>query len=174
MENGPHVTEEPDTAARNSVTESTPERNSVTESESKRKKPQVDSQNENIDALIECVMKHTGFSQGKPVAAFTIYKCLIHWKSFESEKTSVYDRLIQMIGSAIKDQDNNDHMAYWLPNTSTLLFLIQKSLKPDGTSSVRKPPPPTSLFGRMTMVAIFNLFLLSFQMWQNGWVVQVG
>lgn len=47
-------------------------------------------------------MNNIGFSNGKPVAAFTIYKCLLHWKSFEAEKTSVFDRLIQMIGSAIE------------------------------------------------------------------------
>ena len=57
---------------------------------------------ENVDALINCVSKNIGFSQGKPVAAFTIYKCLLHWKSFEAERTSVFDRLIQMIGSAIE------------------------------------------------------------------------
>lgn len=51
---------------------------------------------------MECLIKDVGFSQGKPVAAFTIYKCLLHWKSFEAEKTSVFDRLIQMIGSAIE------------------------------------------------------------------------
>ncbi|GKB65026.1 myosin-6-like protein [Tanacetum coccineum] len=106
---------------------------------------------ENVDALIECVMKDIGFSQGKPIAAFTIYKCLLHWKSFEAERTSVFDRLIQMIGSAIEDQDNNEHMAYWLSNASTLLFLLQRSIKSDGPSSVRKAPTPTSLFGRMTM-----------------------
>ena len=57
---------------------------------------------ENVDALVSCVMNNIGFSNGKPVAAFTIYKCLLHWKSFEAEKTSVFDRLIQMIGSAIE------------------------------------------------------------------------
>lgn len=54
---------------------------------------------------MECVMNDVGFSQGKPVAAFTIYKCLLHWKSFEAERTSVFDRLIQMIGSAIEVLD---------------------------------------------------------------------
>lgn len=57
---------------------------------------------EDVDALIDCVMKDVGFSQGKPVAAFTIYKCLLQWKSFEAERTSVFDRLIQMFGSAIE------------------------------------------------------------------------
>jgi len=57
---------------------------------------------ESVDALINCVVQNLGFSQGKPVAAFTIYRCLLNWKSFESEKTNVFDRLIQMIGSAIE------------------------------------------------------------------------
>ncbi|KAK4418459.1 Myosin-6 [Sesamum alatum] len=122
--------------------------------DSKPRRPPTDRQHEDVDALMESVMKDVGFSQGKPIAAFTIYKCLLHWKSFEAERTSVFDRLIQMIGSAIENQDNNDHMAYWLSNTSTLLFLLQKSMKPAGAAGatpVRKPPPPTSLFGRMTM-----------------------
>ncbi|KAG8370850.1 hypothetical protein BUALT_Bualt13G0026200 [Buddleja alternifolia] len=119
--------------------------------DSKPRRPPTDRQHEDVDALMECVMKDVGFSQGKPVAAFTIYKCLLNWKSFEAERTSVFDRLIQMVGSAIEDQESNDHMAYWLSNTSTLLFLLQKSLKPAGTTPARKPQPPTSLFGRMTM-----------------------
>lgn len=57
---------------------------------------------ENVDALIDCVGKNLGYCAGKPIAAFTIYKCLLHWKSFEAEKTSVFDRLIQLIGSAIE------------------------------------------------------------------------
>lgn len=57
---------------------------------------------ENIDALIKCVAQDLGFSHERPVAAVTIYKCLLQWKSFEAERTSVFDRLIQMIGSAIE------------------------------------------------------------------------
>lgn len=43
-----------------------------------------------------------GYSEGKPVGAYTIYKCLLHWRSFEADKTSVFDRLIQVVGSAIE------------------------------------------------------------------------
>ncbi|KAM0949717.1 putative myosin ATPase [Dioscorea sansibarensis] len=113
----------------------------------------VERQHENVDALINCVVRNIGFSNKKPVAALTIYKCLLNWKSFESEKTSVFDRLIQMIGYAIENEESSDHLAYWLSNSSALLFLLQKSLKPTGTGGAiprRKPPPPTSLFGRMT------------------------
>ncbi|KAB1219396.1 Myosin-14 [Morella rubra] len=114
------------------------------------RRSQIERQHESVDAFITCVAQDLGFSEGKPVGAFTIYKCLLHWKSFEAEKTSVFDRLIQLIGSAIENQDNNDHMAYWLTNTSTLLFLLQQSLKTNIGTAVQKPPTPTSLFGRMT------------------------
>ncbi|XP_062149505.1 myosin-6-like isoform X2 [Alnus glutinosa] len=143
MENGHH---EPQSA--------TPVKKFGTESDSKFRRSLVERQHENVDALISCVMKNIGFSHGKPVAAFTIYKCLLHWKSFEAERTSVFDRLIQMIGSAIENQDDNNDMAYWLSNTSTLLFLLQRSLKGAGSSGAtqhRKPPAPTSIFGRMAM-----------------------
>ncbi|KAI4326405.1 hypothetical protein MLD38_031725 [Melastoma candidum] len=133
MENGHVIVEESDTN---------------TGSPSKMSDPDSDGKL-NFDALINCVAKNIGFSQGKPVAAFTIYKCLLHWKSFEADKTSMFDRLIQLIGSEIENEDDNNHMAYWLSNTSTLLFLLQRSLK-SGASN-RKPPQPTSLFGRMTM-----------------------
>jgi myosin-5 len=132
----------------------TPTKKGDTEFESNTKKSLIERQHENVDALINCVMKNIGFSNGKPVAAFTIYRCLLYWKSFEAEKTSVFDRLIQMIGTAIENEDNNEHMAYWLSTTSNLLFLLQKSLKATGgpgATSNRKPPAATSLFGRMTM-----------------------
>uniref|UniRef100_A0A5B6YSU4 Putative Myosin 2 isoform 2 n=1 Tax=Davidia involucrata TaxID=16924 RepID=A0A5B6YSU4_DAVIN len=151
LENGHHVNEE---IRVNEPQIATPVKNFGTESDSKFRRSLIDRQHENVDALINCVMNDVGFSQGKPVAAFTIYKCLLHWKSFEAERTSVFDRLIQMIGSAIENQDNNDHMAYWLSNISALLFLLQRSLKAAGSAGAtphRKPTPPTSLFGRMTM-----------------------
>ncbi|XP_050372273.1 myosin-6-like isoform X2 [Argentina anserina] len=109
------------------------------------RRSQIERQHESVDALMKCVTSDDlGFSEGKPVAAITIYKCLVHWKSFEAEKTSVFDRLIQIIGSAIEDQDNRTHMAYWLSNTSILLYLLQRSFR-----TSKKPPIPTSFFGRM-------------------------
>uniref|UniRef100_A0A2P2MTY1 Myosin XI n=1 Tax=Rhizophora mucronata TaxID=61149 RepID=A0A2P2MTY1_RHIMU len=73
-----------------------------TESDGEFRRSHIEHQHENVNTLINCVMNNVGFSQGKPIAAFTIYKCLLHWKSFEAERTSVFDRLIQMIGSAIE------------------------------------------------------------------------
>ncbi|XLR05925.1 hypothetical protein S83_072123 [Arachis hypogaea] len=102
---------------------------------------------ESIETLFKFIQKDLGFSEGKPVAAFTLYNCLLHWKCFEAEKTSIFDRLIQLIGSAIEDQDNNGCMAYWLSNTSALLFHLQRTLR---VPTARKPPTPTSFFGRVT------------------------
>lgn len=148
LENG-HLTDENNA---NEPQSATPVKKNLLPSASKARMSHIEHQHENVDSLINCVVKDIGFSQGKPVAAFTIYKCLLYWKSFEAERTSVFDRLIQMIGSAIENQDNSDHMAYWLSNTSALLYLLQRSLKPAGSAAPRrKPPPPTSLFGRMTM-----------------------
>ncbi|KAJ8547151.1 hypothetical protein K7X08_010737 [Anisodus acutangulus] len=66
----------------------------------------------------------------------------------ERQRESV-DILIKcMIGSAIEDETNNNHMAYWLSNGATLLFLLQHTLKTTG-SAPSKPPQPTSFFGRM-------------------------
>ncbi|KAL1548316.1 myosin-8-like [Salvia divinorum] len=117
-----------------------------TESDSALRKSTIERQRALVDTLIECIKKDVGFSEGKPVAALTIYKCLLNWRSFEAERTNVFDMLIQIIGSALEDEANNDRMAYWLCNTSTLLFLLQRTLK---SASSSQPPQPTSFFGRM-------------------------
>ncbi|TYI09392.1 hypothetical protein ES332_A09G069800v1 [Gossypium tomentosum] len=118
------------------------------DSRMRRSKIELPQAQEGVDSLIKCTTQNLGFSQEKPVAAFTIYKCLVHWRTLEAERTSVFDNLIQMIGSSLEKQDDNDHMAYWLSNTSALLFLLQSSLK--SSAAAQKPPAPTSFFSRMT------------------------
>ncbi|MED6186014.1 hypothetical protein PIB30_062642 [Stylosanthes scabra] len=123
------------------------------ESEGKPQKSLNEKQQENQDLLIKCISKDLGFSGGKPVAACVIYKCLLHWRSFEVERTSVFDRIIQTIASAVEVQDNTDVLAYWLSNTSTLLLLLQRTLKASGAASLtpqRRRTASSSLFGRMS------------------------
>ncbi|MQL83466.1 hypothetical protein Taro_015961 [Colocasia esculenta] len=112
-----------------------------------------EKQQENQDLLIRCIAQHLGFSRGRPVAACIIYKCLLQWRSFEVERTSVFDRIIQAIGHAIETQDNNDILAYWLSNASTLLLLLQRTLKASGAAGMapqRRRSSSATLFGRMT------------------------
>ncbi|XP_073278387.1 myosin-17-like [Primulina huaijiensis] len=123
------------------------------ESEEKPQKSLNDKQQENQDLLIKCISQDLGFSGGKPVAACVIYKCLLHWRSFEVERTTVFDRIIQTVASAIEGTDNNDVLAYWLCNTSTLLMLLQHTLKASGAASLtpqRRRSSSASLFGRMS------------------------
>ncbi|CAL4937229.1 unnamed protein product [Urochloa decumbens] len=116
----------------------------------------VERHSESVDTLINCVVENVGFSEGKPVAAITIYKCLLHWRIFETDKTNVFDRLIQIFGSAMQKQDNNADLAYWLSNSSSLLIILQKSLKPPGSSvptPMKIPQTQTSFLGRMVFRA---------------------
>ena len=57
---------------------------------------------ENQDLLVKCISQNLGYAGGKPVAACVIYKSLLHWRSFEVERTNVFDRIIQTIASAIE------------------------------------------------------------------------
>ncbi|XP_047336322.1 myosin-11-like [Impatiens glandulifera] len=112
-----------------------------------------EKQQENLELLIRCISQPLGFSGNRPVAACIIYKCLLHWRSFEVERTSVFDRIIQTFGHAIETQDNNEILAYWLSNASTLLLLLQRTLKASGAAGMtpqRRRSSSTSLFGRMT------------------------
>ncbi|KAI6693672.1 hypothetical protein NL676_021382 [Syzygium grande] len=77
------------------------------ESDNKLRRSFVEKQHacnfrENVVALIRCMTQDLGVSEGVPVAAFTIYKCFLHWRSLEVDRTNVFDRLIQMVGSAIE------------------------------------------------------------------------
>nr|XP_027095305.1 myosin-9-like isoform X2 [Coffea arabica] len=124
------------------------------EAEGRPQKSLNEKQQEYQDLLLRCVAQHLGFSKGRPVAACIIYKCLRQWHSFEAERTSIFDKIIQTIGHAIeKTQDNNDVLAYWLSNASTLLLLLQRTLKAGGTTGVttqHRRSPSATLFGRMT------------------------
>ncbi|PWA37044.1 myosin family protein [Artemisia annua] len=125
----------------------------LSELDDKPQKSLNEKQVENQELLIKCIAQHIGFSGDRPIAACIIYKCLIQWRSFEVERTTVFDRIIQTIGQAIeKSQDNNDILAYWLSNASTLLLLLQHTLKASGATAGLGPQRRRSsatLFGRV-------------------------
>ncbi|XP_057463452.1 myosin-9 isoform X2 [Actinidia eriantha] len=125
----------------------------LSEVEDKPQKSLNEKQQENQELLIRCIAQHLGFAGNRPIAACIIYKCLLQWRSFEVERTSVFDRIIQTIGHAIETQDNNGILAYWLSNASTLLLLLQRTLKASGAAGMapqRRRSSSATLFGRMT------------------------
>nr|XP_043615034.1 myosin-11-like [Erigeron canadensis] len=115
-----------------------------------------EKQTENQELLIKCIAQHVGFSGNRPVAACTVYKCLLHWRTFELQRPTLFDQIIQTISHAIeKSQDNNDILAYWLSNASTLLLLLQRTFIASGAVTSGQSGPqrrrsPATLFGRMT------------------------
>ncbi|KAL8137294.1 hypothetical protein V2J09_003295 [Rumex salicifolius] len=120
------------------------------EVEGRPQKELNEKQQEHQDLLIRCIAQPLGFSKGRPIAASIIFKCLRQWRSFEVDKTSIFDRIIQTIGHAI--EENNETLAYWLTNTSSLLLLLQRTLKTNGANGApqRRRSSSASLFGRMT------------------------
>ncbi|XP_037496894.1 myosin-12 isoform X2 [Jatropha curcas] len=112
----------------------------------------TDRQQENHDALIKCLVEEKQFDKNRPVAACVVYKALLQWRSFEAEKTNIFDRIIHTIRSCVESQDDIDNLAYWLSTTSTLLYLLQSTLKANNTqnaSAQRNRNSPATLFGRM-------------------------
>ncbi|KAF5953341.1 hypothetical protein HYC85_006197 [Camellia sinensis] len=116
----------------------------------------TDKQQENHDVLIKCLKEDKTFDKSIPVAACNVYKALLQWRSFEAEKTNIFDRIIHTIRSSIESQDNIKDLAYWLSTTSSLLFLLRNTIKASNApnaASHRNRTSPTTLFGRMAQVS---------------------
>ncbi|XP_075500978.1 myosin-12 [Primulina tabacum] len=112
----------------------------------------TDRQQESYDAIIKCLLEDKCFDNGRPVAACIVYKALIQWRLFEADKTNIFDRIIHAIQSSIENEDNTKDLAYWLSTTSTLLFLMQRTIKGNNTTAVafkRNRSSPISFFGRI-------------------------
>ncbi|KAG6434219.1 hypothetical protein SASPL_105842 [Salvia splendens] len=132
-----HSPRSPTLSTPRSPTFSTPRSPTFSEADDKPQKSLNEKQQENQELLIRCISQHLGFSGNRPIAACIIYKCLLQWRSFEVERTSVFDRIIQTIGHGIERiQDNNDMLSYWLSNASTLLLLLQRTLKASGAAGM--------------------------------------
>nr|XP_009394265.1 PREDICTED: myosin-12-like [Musa acuminata subsp. malaccensis] len=117
-----------------------------------KQKSLTDRQQENHDALIKCLTEYKRFDKKRPTTACIVYKSLLQWHSFEAEKTNIFDRIIQIIRSSVENQENVGELAYWLSTTSTLLFLLQKTLKASNastTGSHRNRATTVTLFSRM-------------------------
>jgi hypothetical protein len=64
----------------------------------------------NHEILSRCIKENLGFKDGKPVAACIIYKCLLHWRAFESERTAIFDHVIEAINGVLKVNSFKAHL----------------------------------------------------------------
>ncbi|KEH35883.1 myosin-15 isoform X2 [Medicago truncatula] len=101
-------------------------------SDSRRSKLTAEKHQDNYEFLTRCIKEDLGFKNGKPVAASIIYKCLLHWHAFESERTAIFDYIIDGINEVIKVRDDDIVLPYWLSNTSALVCLLQRNVRSNG------------------------------------------
>lgn len=93
------------------------------------------------------------------IAAAVEVESLLLWKCYIIPVflNFMFINLRQLISEAslLQVPDNNDVLAYWLCNTSTLLMLLQQTLKASGAANLtpqRRRSSSASLFGRMSQV----------------------
>ncbi|KMZ59743.1 putative Myosin XI [Zostera marina] len=112
---------------------------------------QSDNQ-ENQDLLIKCISGGIGSFDGTPMAASVMYKCLLLWRSSEGESTANFDRIMHAMYSAIVvGEKSSTVLSYWLANSSTLLLLLERTVKASRVEagSISSPQSRiwTTLFG---------------------------
>ncbi|KAK7377083.1 hypothetical protein VNO80_02503 [Phaseolus coccineus] len=118
--------------------------------DSRRSKLTAEKHQDNYEFLSKCIKENLGFKHGKPIAARIIYKCLLHWHSFESERTTIFDSIIEGINEALKVRVDDIILPYWLSNTSALLCLLQRNLRSNGflTTTAQRYPGSSGLTSR--------------------------
>ncbi|XRB20861.1 myosin V [Pseudoscourfieldia marina] len=102
----------------------------INELESKKEKVAKERAERDEKALLSVLRSENSFSQGRPVAACTVFVVLLKWGSLSADRTSVFDKIIQTMGQVIDGyHENNDVLSFWLANTTTLLCLLQRTLR---------------------------------------------
>ncbi|XP_027940819.1 myosin-15-like isoform X1 [Vigna unguiculata] len=119
-------------------------------SDSRRSKLTAEKHQDNYEFLSKCIKENLGFKNGKPIAARIIYKCLLHWHSFENERTTIFDSIIEGINEILKVREDDIILPYWLSNTSALLCLLQRNLRSNGflTATAQRYPGSSGLISR--------------------------
>jgi myosin V len=56
----------------------------------------------NHEILLRCIKENLAYKDGKRIAACIIYKCLLHWRAFESERTAIFYQVIEAINDVLK------------------------------------------------------------------------
>ena len=42
-----------------------------------------------------------GFHRGRPLAAMVIFRCCLQWKAFQADRTSLFDKIINTMGTQV-------------------------------------------------------------------------
>lgn len=123
-------------------------------SESRLSKKTVERHEENCELLMMIIKEDLGFKDGKPVAACILYKCLLHWHAFEAERTTIFEYIIGVVNDALKVDNGNDILPYWLSNASAFLCLLQRNIRSNSffTTPTRRSAGSLGLSGTMALL----------------------
>jgi len=108
------------------------------------------------ERLLGALASPLGFHKNRPVAALSAFRCCLQWRTFQADRTTLFDRIIGVIGSQIEShQEDNALLAYWLANTVTLVHLLHKNVKP-ATSSLQSKSRPVAATARSVFSTMFS------------------
>ncbi|KAJ4792755.1 myosin [Rhynchospora pubera] len=119
---------------------------------SRRNRITTEKHEEHHELLLKCIRENLGFRNDKPVAACIMYKSLLYWRAYESERTDIFNYIIEAINDVLKDKEEDINLLpYWLSNTSALLCLLQKNLRSNGflTTPARRSVNTLSFGGKI-------------------------
>ncbi len=51
---------------------------------------------------VACCAGDVGFHKGRPLAAMVIFRCCLQWKAFQADRTSLFDKIINTMGSQVR------------------------------------------------------------------------
>lgn len=53
------------------------------------------------EKLLAAIGENLGFQGGRPVAAVVVFRCCLQWKTFQADRTPLFDRIIATMGSQV-------------------------------------------------------------------------
>ena len=76
---------------------------------------------------------------GSPALAVIVFRCLLKWKAFSLDRTSLFERILGAFENSLNRnaKDNNKAVAFWLTNAFALLHLLHRTLKNSGNKNRR-------------------------------------
>lgn len=101
--------------------------------------------------FIEKDARDAGFMEnGTPVLACIIFRCLLKWGTFELDRTSLFDKIMDAINISLEDAgEDYAALTYWLTNAFILLQLLQRTLKTTASGSKENRRKSGGLFDRL-------------------------
>ena len=68
------------------------------------------------EKLLAALGDDLGFHAGRPTAALLVFRCCLQWKTFQADRTPLFDRIIATMGSQVcsgGDASSKDAQTVW-------------------------------------------------------------